>query len=299
MGVYLFAMFRLGPRVSRINKEVYNAEGQLPHLIRTQEFVADLESNREKDNSEYHVPNQIDSVSFENVCFSYSEGTEQITDISFNAQRGEFIAFVGPSGAGKSTILSLLASMYEPDSGRITANGRKIQSFDLEQWRSSISVVRQNPYIFNKTLQENITIGRRDATKEEIDRVCEIAQVTEFLEDLPEGYGTHLGDDGVKLSGGQRQRVALARALLKEADLIILDEATSDLDTNIEDQVHSAIESMERDVILIVVAHRLSTVRNADVIYALEDGQISERGSHSELLNQDGMYAELYSAEPG
>lgn len=296
LGVFLFAMFRLAPRVSTLNNTIYNLEGSLPHMLRTQQFVNELTAKEELDDGEQSPPDPVKDVAFEDVEFSYD--TEQVLDgISFEVERGEFVAFVGPSGAGKSTIVSLLARMYEPDSGQILASGTPIEEFVLDEWRDRISVVRQDPFIFNESLRYNITLGNRDASDEKILEVCEIAQVTEFLGELPEGLDTVLGDDGVRLSGGQRQRVALARALLKDADLLVLDEATSDLDSNIEETVHRAIENMERDYAMIVIAHRLSTVVNADRIYTMADGEIEEQGMHDELINQDGTYADLYATQ--
>jgi subfamily B ATP-binding cassette protein MsbA len=189
--------------------------------------------------------------------------------------------------------------MYEPTSGQVLANGTPISEMDIDEWRDHITVVRQNPYIFDDTLRYNLTIGNRDASKAELDRVCEIAKVDEFFDELPHGYETQLGDDGVRLSGGQKQRVALARALLEDADLLILDEATSDLDSHLEREVQQAIENMDREYIIVTIAHRLSTVQNADQIYTVENGMISESGLHSELLNQEGKYAELYAVQSG
>jgi len=151
--------------------------------------------------------------------------------------------------------------------------------------------------VFNDTLRYNVTIGNRDVQPDEFHRVCEIAQVTEFINNLPNGYDTVLGDEGVRLSGGQRQRVSIARALLKDADLLVLDEATSDLDSNIEDRVHRAIEEMERDYAMLVIAHRLSTVLNADRIYTMKEGRITESGRHDELVAEGGEYARLYQTQ--
>jgi len=300
IGVFLFAMFRLGPKVSTINQQVYDLEGQLPHLIRTHEFLDELNKNGEPKAKEESVPGRVETVSFENVRFQYETSDEIALDgVSFSFDRGDFVAFVGPSGAGKSTIASLLARLYEPDSGRITANGTNIQKFHIADWRSKIAVVRQSPHIFNETLWWNLTVGNRGASRAEVERACEIAQVTEFLDDLEDGYDTVLGDDGVRLSGGQRQRVAIARALIQDADLLILDEGTSELDSSLEQQVHDAIESMDRDCALLVIAHRLSTVTGADEIYAMEDGKIVESGDHKSLLVEDGQYAELYALQEG
>jgi subfamily B ATP-binding cassette protein MsbA len=295
LGVFLFAMFRLAPRVSTLNNMIYQAEGKLPHLVRTQNFIHDLQAREEVDRGNQHPPSPVENVAFNGVEFSY-ESEPVLGGLSFTVERGEFVAFVGKSGAGKSTIVSLLSRMYEPDSGEITASGTPIEHFILPEWRERLAVVRQNPYIFNDTLRYNITLGNQEASQEEIRNVCDIAQVTEFLPTLPDGLDTKLGDDGVRLSGGQRQRIAIARALLKPADVLVLDEATSDLDTTLEREVHQGIEELS-DYAMIVIAHRLSTVTGADRIYAMDDGQITESGTHNELLTQEGEYANLYSKQ--
>jgi len=297
LSVFLFAMFRLGPRVSSINSIFYKAENDLPHLVRTLSFVAELESHKEPNNPTREVPDEIDHVEFDDVWFSYSEDEQVLSGIDFEVDKGEFVGFVGQSGAGKSTVVSLLARMYDVDHGEIRANGVPIDNMDLGEWRNRLSVVRQSPFIFNDTLRYNLTIGSRDVSETELDRVCEIAKVDEFMGDLPEGYGTMLGDEGVRLSGGQKQRVALARALIEDADLLILDEATSDLDSNLEKQVQQAIEKMDREYAIITIAHRLSTVKNADRIYTVEDGWITETGTHHELVDSGGKYAELYGIQ--
>lgn len=297
LGIFLFAMFRLAPRASTLNKQFYKLEGYIPHLYRTQQFLEELDKHQEPTSGTTPVPESIDEITFDDVSFSYNSSEQIFDGLSLSVSGNEFVAFVGPSGAGKSTIASLLARMYEPDSGEIRVNGTPISEFDIREWRSNVSIVRQQPHIFNETLRQNVTIANRDATQEEIERVCEIAQVTEFLDELPEGYETMLGEDGVRLSGGQKQRVALARALLKDAELLILDEATSDLDTNIEATVHEAIEEMDRNYAMFVIAHRLSTVINADCIYAVEDGEIIESGTHDELISRGGAYSDLYQTQ--
>lgn len=297
-GVFLFAMFRLGPKVSNINRIIYRIEGELPHLIRTQRFVEELKRNRETNEPITTLSTPIREIVFEEVSYGYETSQEEVLHtVSFSLERGEFAAIVGPSGAGKSTVASLLARMYEPDEGRILANGIPIHHFDLHEWRSRISIIRQDPDIFNDTLRRNITVGSRDPEPQAFEEACEIAQVTEFVDDLPDGYDTTLGDQGVRLSGGQRQRVAIARAILKDADVLVLDEATSDLDTTLENRVHRGIEAMERDYAMLVIAHRLSTVTNADRIYAMEAGEIVETGNHDELVEHDGVYANLYSMQ--
>lgn len=298
LGIFLFAMFRLGPKASNLNSQFYQIENNLPHLVRTQEFVDELERNSEPVADSEPVPEEVRNVRFENVHFSYKGQAETVlSGISFKFEKGEFIGFVGQSGAGKSTIVSLLARMYEPDAGEIRANGRSIHEMDIKEWRSRITVVRQNPFVFNNTLRYNLTIGNRDVSEQDLARVCKIAKVDEFLDDLPDGFETQLGDDGVRLSGGQRQRVALARALLKDADILVLDEATSDLDSSLEREVQASIESMGRDYAIVGIAHRLSTVKNADRIYTVDDGEIIETGRHDDLIERGGQYAELYSIQ--
>jgi len=295
LGIFLIAMFQLAPRVSTLNSQLYSLEGALSHLVRTHEFLDDLDNRREAGGD--RPVSGVNEITFDDVAFSYTDGERVLNGISFAVDRGEFVAFVGQSGAGKSTIVSLLARLYDPDSGEIRADGTPICEFELESWRKRIAVVRQRPFIFDDTLERNITIGNREATREEVKRVCEIAMVDEFLDDLPNGYDSQLGDDGVRLSGGQRQRIAVARALLTDADFLVLDEATSDLDTGLERDLQASIESMDREVGIVAIAHRLSTVRNADRIYTLDAGRVVESGSHEELLSEAGTYAELHEMQ--
>ncbi|MFB6224303.1 MAG: ABC transporter ATP-binding protein [Haloarcula sp.] len=294
LGVFLFAMLRLAPRLSSLNSTIYAIEGELPHLVRTHQFIDRLEAQQEQTDG-IPVPERIDEIQFDAVSFAY-EDEPVLTEFSMAVERGEFVGIVGKSGGGKSTVVSLLARLYDPDGGDILANGTPISAYDLDEWRASVTMVRQDPHIFNDTLRYNLTTGRNISDRE----LCEVAEkafITEFRDDLPQGLDTVLGDDGVKLSGGQRQRVALARALLTDADVLVLDEATSDLDSNLERRIHRTVETLNSDRTIIAIAHRLSTVSNADRIYTVEDGQVSEKGSHAELLDQDGTYAELYELQ--
>jgi subfamily B ATP-binding cassette protein MsbA len=297
LGAFLFVMFKLGPVMSTANQRYYQLEGMLPHLVRTEEFIDNLKQNPEIEGGDRPVPSDPSPVEFDDVSFSYNGSEDVLTDVSLQIEKGEFVAFVGESGAGKSTIASLLARLYAPDTGHISGNGVPIEEYDIDEWRSRVAYVRQDPFIFTTTLKKNLSMANPDATIQEMERVCEVAQVTEFLDDLPNGYETELGDNGVRLSGGQKQRVALARALLQDADILLLDEATSDLDTNIESRVQTGIESMNRDFMIISIAHRLSTVSDADRIYTVEDGEIIEEGAHETLLEGDGRYADLYHAQ--
>lgn len=293
LAVFLFAMFRIAPQVSYLNSIVYQLAGDLPHVVRTRRFIHSLEEHDEPDGGTKPVPDVVDTYEFDEVTFSYGDEEPILSDMSFSIDRGEFVAIVGPSGAGKSTIISLLARLNEPRSGRILADGVTIREFDLDEWRSHLAIVRQKPYIFDETLRYNLTVGNRDATRDELDRVCEIARVTEFM-DLPEDYTTTLGEDGVKLSGGQRQRIAIARALLEDAEVLVLDEATSELDPTLERSIYRRLDSMDEEYTVVAVAHRLSTVEDADRILTVEAGQIVEQGKHNELLASDGRYATLY-----
>ena len=189
LGVFLFAMFRLGPIASNLNSQFYTVENDLPHLVRTQAFIDELERNRESD-ANGEVPPEIQTIAFDGVRFGYNgQDEDALAGVSFEFEKGEFIGFVGQSGAGKSTIVALLARMYEPDTGEIRANGRPIHEMDIEEWRSRIAVVRQSPHIFNDTLRYNLTIGNRDVSQNELDRVTRIARVDEFFDELPEEIG--------------------------------------------------------------------------------------------------------------
>ena len=295
LGIFLIAMFQLAPKMSDVNSKLYKLEGYTSHLVRTQAFLDELQQRQEYDGDK--SISRVSEIEFDNVRFSYTADEQVLDGISFTAKRNDFIAFVGKSGAGKSTIVSLITRMYNPDSGMIRGDGVSIDEYDIDEWRDRIAIVRQDPYIFNETLERNVTVGNRDASHRDVERVCEIAKVNEFLDELPNGYESQLGDEGVRLSGGQKQRVALARALLKDADFLVLDEATSNLDSNLEREVQAAIESMDQTYGIIAIAHRLSTVKNADMIYTVDAGKIVESGTHGELLADEGEYANLHAIQ--
>ncbi len=294
--LFLFAIFRLAPTIAGLNNMIYHLNSELPHLVRVNARINELTGKTNPAASGDEPIARVNRLEFDDVSFSYDD-EQVLKDVSLSVERGEHIALVGKSGAGKSTIVSLLGRLYAPDSGTIRGDGVPIDRFDIEQWRDRVAVVRQSPYIFDQTLRENLTIGNRDASQADLERACEIAQVTEFLSELPNGYETVLGEDGVKLSGGQKQRVALARALLKDADILLLDEATSNLDSNIERDVQAAIEEMAGTYAIISIAHRLSTVDDCDRIYTLVDGAVGEVGTHNQLLDSDGVYAGLYTMQ--
>ncbi|TYL38893.1 ABC transporter ATP-binding protein [Natronococcus pandeyae] len=296
LAVFLFAMYRLAPRISTLNDLAYHVDGTLPHLIRLQTLRARLEANDERTAGGDTPPDDIETIRFDDVSFSYGD-RPVVRNLSVTLRRPEFVAFVGESGAGKSTVASLITRLYEPDDGAILANGTSIESYDVSAWRSKIAMVHQEPYIFDETLRFNLVVGSPDATDREIERACEIAGVTEFVDQLPARYDTELGDEGIRLSGGQKQRVALARALVTDADVLVLDEATSDVDAAIEADIHAAIADAYADRLTIVIAHRLSAVSGADRIYLVDDGRIANRGTHQSLLADEGKYTELVEAQ--
>jgi subfamily B ATP-binding cassette protein MsbA len=297
LGVFLFAVFRLSPVVNQINTTTYQLDGQLPHFIRVRSRIDELDEMEVPDADGGEAIDTVEEIAFDDVSFAYDDDERVLDDVSFGVRRGEKIALVGPSGAGKSTIVSLLGRLQTPDSGEICVDGTAIDEFDVEEWRERLAVVRQAPFLFDDTLIENVRIGNQDATRREVEEACEIAQVTEFLSEFPDGYDTELGEDGTRLSGGQKQRVAIARALLKDADVLVLDEATSELDSNIERDVYEGISERESEYATISIAHDLSTIDDADRIYTLVDGRVTEDGTHEQLLSDDGTYAELYATQ--
>lgn len=233
-------------------------------------------------------------VVFDDVTFAYEEGNDALSQVSFSAAPGQMIAFVGPSGAGKSTIANLIPRFYEVSSGAIRIDGYDVRDVTMESLRGQIGIVPQETMLFSATVRENIRYGRLDATEEEILQAAKDANAHEFIMALPEGYETKIGERGLNLSGGQRQRIAIARAILKDPRILILDEATSALDTESEKVVQAALDRLMIGRTSFVIAHRLSTVFNADQIYVVEGGRIHEHGTHEALLAAGGLYSNLY-----
>jgi ABC-type multidrug transport system fused ATPase/permease subunit len=236
------------------------------------------------------------NVTFKNVAFSYHSRKEikVLKDVSFTASFGQKIAIVGPSGTGKSTIASLLLRFYNIDEGEILVDGKNIYDFDLESLRGNMSIVPQDVILFGGTIRENIAYGKPNATEEEILTASKQANAYNFIESFPEKFETIVGERGIKLSGGQRQRIAIARALLKNPSILILDEATSSLDSESEKLVQEALEILMQGRTSIIIAHRLSTIRSADQILVLDKGKITEQGTHQELIAlENGIYKNL------
>jgi ATP-binding cassette, subfamily B, bacterial MsbA len=239
-------------------------------------------------------------VSFRTVDFEYNEGTPILHETSFTAVEGQTTAIIGPSGSGKSTIAALLLRFYDPKSGTITINGTDISQVTKQSLRQSISYVSQQSYLFEGTLRDNIRYGRVGATDAEVEEAAKLANAHEFIIDQPNGYDTLGGENGALLSGGQRQRISIARAILRNAPIILLDEATSSLDNDSEKKVQQALETAMKGRTTIVIAHRLSTVINADKIITLLDGRVVEEGTHTTLVNQkDGIYARFFAMQNG
>ena len=236
-------------------------------------------------------------VEYKNVVFSYKDGETILHDINLNVKPGEIIALVGPSGAGKSTFVNLIPRFYDTSSGEVCIDGVDVKTIASKDLRKFIGMVPQDTYLFAGTIEENIKFGRLDATHEEILEAAKLANANEFISNLPNGYNTVLGERGVNLSGGQAQRVALARAFLKNPRILILDEATSALDSETESLIQEALDLLMKDRTTFMIAHRLSTVVNADRIIVLEKGRIVESGRHEELLEKKGLYYQLYNAQ--
>ena len=234
-----------------------------------------------------------DKIEFRNVRFSYDESREIIQGVSFEVRKGETVALVGPSGGGKSTLSELMERFYDANSGDILFDGESIRNYKQDSLRSVMSLVSQETVLFNDTIKSNISLGKPDATDEEIIEACKVANAHNFIMESPEGYDTNIGDRGAKLSGGQRQRLSIARAVLKNPEFLILDEATSALDTESEKLVQDALTKLLKGRTSVVIAHRLSTIMNADRIFVIDEGRIVEEGKHDDLIAKGGVYAKL------
>jgi subfamily B ATP-binding cassette protein MsbA len=255
--------------------------------------ILDIASEQEE-SGDAEIGEFRDEIVYENVTFSYGNNIDVLRDVSFRIKRGEVVAVVGPSGAGKSTVADLLPRFYRPTRGRILIDGLDIAGVSITSLRSLMGIVTQETILFNDTIFNNIAYGMEECSEEAVARAAKAANAHEFILAAPQGYQTIIGDRGVQLSGGQRQRIAIARALLKNPQILILDEATSSLDVESETLVQEAIDRLMKGRTNFVIAHRLSTIRNADRIIVIEDGKVRQIGTHEELIGEEGIYRKLY-----
>ncbi len=282
--------------IKRLSKVIANIQRALAAADRVFDVLDLPELIQNKSNAQL-LPHVKGNVSFNNVSFAYNTDEPILDNVSFSVTPGQVVALVGPSGAGKSTVASLLPRFYDVTGGSIVIDGLDIRDVTMESLREQVGIVPQETMLFNGSVYDNILYGRLDATEEEVMAASKAANAHNFITELPNGYDTQLGDRGVNISGGQRQRIAIARAILKNPQILILDEATSALDTESERVVQEALDRLMVGRTSFVIAHRLSTVKNADKILVMEKGQIVEEGNHDELMAKDGLYAHLYQIQ--
>lgn len=294
---FILVLFRLMPRIGLLNSLRARLNTMWPVLADSMEFLR--KDNKEiikKGGVEYNKLK--DKIEFRDVSLSYVSGERKaVSSINFTIPKGNHVALVGESGSGKSSIMDMLIGLYEPTAGSIIIDGIDQKDLDMDQWRRSIGVVGQDTFLFAAAIRDNIAFAKPDATEEEIVRASRIAHAHDFIIDLENGYDTVLGNRGYRLSGGQCQRLALARAILRDPDVLILDEATSDLDSQSEKFIQDALDSFAKGRTIVSIAHRLSTIMKADLIIVLENGHIVEKGTHDELLLLDGHYSGFWNLQ--
>lgn len=259
--------------------------------------IIDSDEFKKEEFGTTHLDNVKGNFEFKNVKFGYNEDNIILKDINFKVKSRETVGFVGKSGAGKSTIFSLLCKMYDVNDGSITIDGVNINDLDKESIRGNITIINQNPYIFNLSIRDNLKLVKDNLTDEEMIEACKLACLDEFINGLEDGYDTIIGEGGVNLSGGQRQRLAIARALVQKTEIILFDEATSALDNETQESIQDAIKNLKDDYTILIIAHRLSTIINCDRIMVLNDGVIEDSGTHYELLDRCSEYRKLYEKE--
>ncbi|MHB8831524.1 MAG: ABC transporter ATP-binding protein [Patescibacteria group bacterium] len=292
---YLIAVIGRIWNVGRIMRNLYEAFSD------AQEMVDILEKPYDVLDVKGAKPLKIKKgqIAFEDVTFNYNQTREILTNFDLTVAPGERVALVGPSGAGKSTIVKLLLRFYDLDGGKILIDGQDIKKVTQTSLRDQIALVPQDPFLFHRTVRDNIRYGWRDATDEEVQKAAKLAHCDEFIVNLPNGYETYVGERGIKLSGGERQRVAIARAILANAPILVLDEATSSLDSESEAFIQDALRNLMKGKTVLVIAHRLSTIMQMDRIVVVEDGKVVDQGSHQELLSREGLYQKLWNIQAG
>ena len=244
-----------------------------------------------------HLKHVNGDFEFKNVCFGYEKNQQVLNDLSFKVNANTTVGFVGKSGEGKSTIFSLLCKMYDIDKGEILIDGININELDKDSIRGNITIISQNPYIFNLSIKENLKLVKKNLTNKEMKEACKMACLDKFIESLPDKYDTIVGEGGVNLSGGQRQRLAIARAFVQKTEIILFDEATSALDNETQHDIQKAIENLQKDYTILIIAHRLSTIKNCDNIFLIDGGKVKAFGTHETLLKKSKVYRELYESE--
>jgi subfamily B ATP-binding cassette protein MsbA len=292
-----FLAFLIAPvaQIASVGPQMTEA---LAGLERTREVLSEKLEDQDPQRTE-RLDRVEGLVVFENVDFAYDPGKPVLRSVSFQSAPGTSTALVGPSGAGKSTIIGLIAAFYVPTAGRVLVDGVDLAHVRLESYRTQLGVVLQETFLFDGTIRENVAFARPDASEEEILAACRIARVDEFAEGFEKKYDTVVGERGVKLSGGQKQRVSIARAILADPRILILDEATSSLDSESEALIQEGLRFLMRGRTTFVIAHRLSTIRRADQILVVEAGKIIERGTHASLYAEHGRYYDLYTKQHG
>ena len=290
--IYLFALLRMYVPIRKLSKANQDLQEGLAGAERIFEII-DTKPTLSEDPNPVVFPGLKDTIEFNNVTFSYNNERDVLNNISFNAKIGEITAIVGPSGSGKTTITYLLLRFYDPQSGTIKIDGVDLKKLSYESLRENMGLVTQESILFNDTIRNNISYGQRKYTEEEIIQSAQLANAHEFIMQLPKGYNTVIGERGLILSGGQKQRIAIARAILKNPSILILDEATSNLDSESEALIQNAIDELIKNRTTIVIAHRLSTITSANQILVVNEGKIIERGTHKDLIEQDGIYKKL------
>ena len=288
--LYLGKMYKPMQELSKMTDTYSKAAvgyERIQEILETHKEIKDVRGARP-------APRFKGEIEFDHVSFSYTPETPILMDVSFKVEPGQVVAIVGPTGAGKTSIISLIARFYDPTSGVVKIDGTDIKRFRQKTLRHQISFVLQDTMLFHAPVWQNIAYGKPEASRQEIIKAAELANASEFIDKLPEGYDTVLGERGMTLSGGQRQRIAIARAVIRSTPILLLDEPTSGLDSASEKLVFDALDRLMQGKTTIVIAHRLSTIRGADVIFVVQDGSIVESGNHEQLLQRGGLYAELH-----